>query len=174
MNSGLDGNAGRPGEDVIGLSVWVPNGLTQGVLGDIMAWKQPDPAAIERNKCLQKPKIAIESSERPTAVVGWRPSGKSRLEGSGRAWDAGKFLVETPKHDILMRIAGGGRHREVIWEMSGNMLPSSDLRSGKRRGRSPDEHSGFYREGRARYRSLVLSCLMVPARRDVCFRAGGV
>ena len=43
----------------------------------IVDWQRLDPVAIERDKRLLKPKIVIESSERPTGVVGRRSSGDS-------------------------------------------------------------------------------------------------
>jgi len=71
MSSGLDGNAGRTGGDATGLSVWVPNGHTQGILGDIMAWKRSDPALVGQKKCLPISRSAVESSKR--ADGGRRP-----------------------------------------------------------------------------------------------------
>jgi len=55
------------------------NAPKQGVLGCIMAWQRPDTPSAERRECLLISRSAIDSSERPTAVVGRRPSGKSRL-----------------------------------------------------------------------------------------------
>ncbi len=54
---------------------------------------------------------------RPTARVGRRPSGKSRLRRTApeRAWEAWNTLVETPKPGRIENIAGDGRQREVIW-----------------------------------------------------------
>ena len=56
------------------------NTATQAALGCNMAWEWPDPAAIEQKNYLLISRSAIESSERPTAVVGQSPSGKSRLK----------------------------------------------------------------------------------------------
>jgi hypothetical protein len=37
-------------------------------------------------------------------------------------------LAEAPERGMIMHIAGGGRRREVIWEMSANLfLPAADV-----------------------------------------------
>ncbi len=81
------GNAGQhghpPGEGESygeGLRESPMNAPTQGILGDIIAWKRPDTPSTEHKECLLISRSAIESSERPTAVVGRRPSGKSRSQ----------------------------------------------------------------------------------------------
>ena len=56
---------------------------TQGVLGGIMAWQRQDTPSAEQRKCLLISRLAIDSSERPTAVVGRGPSGKSRADKRG-------------------------------------------------------------------------------------------
>jgi len=76
-----------PAGDGEGLCGSAMNACAKAGFDDIMGRRRPDPAAIERNKCLLKPKIVIESSERPTAVLGRRPSGKSRLTWS---WPAAR------------------------------------------------------------------------------------
>jgi len=48
-----------------------------------MARKRPDLLAVEQKKHLLTSRSVIESSKRPTAVVGRRPSGESRLRQSG-------------------------------------------------------------------------------------------
>ena len=55
------------------------NASTQAALGCNMAWKRSYPAVIEQKECLPIPRSTIDSSQRPTAVVGWKPSGKSRM-----------------------------------------------------------------------------------------------
>ena len=57
------------------------NAPTQGVLGDTMAHQRSNRAAIEQKERLPISRSAIESSERPTAVVGQSLSGKSRNKG---------------------------------------------------------------------------------------------
>ncbi len=69
--------AGEGGGD--GLRGSRMNASAQATLGDIMPWKRSDRAAIEQKKCLPIFRSVIEPSERPTAVVGQSPSGKSRL-----------------------------------------------------------------------------------------------
>jgi len=49
--------------------------------GRIMAWQWPDTSSIKQNECLPISRSAIESSERPTAIVGQSLSGESRPEG---------------------------------------------------------------------------------------------
>jgi len=73
-------------------------------------------AEITQNARGQRRRSTHDRENAPSRAHG---SGLRRcLEGSGRAWDAGKYLVETPQHGILAKIAGGGRQREVIWEIS--------------------------------------------------------
>ena len=50
--------------------------------GNIMARKRPDLLAVEQKRHLLISRSVIESSERPTAVLGWRPSGKSQISVS--------------------------------------------------------------------------------------------
>ena len=72
--------AGEGGGDGDGLRGSPMNAPTQGVLGSIMAWQRPGTPSTEQKECLPIPPSAIESSERPMAVVGRRPSGKSRVK----------------------------------------------------------------------------------------------
>ena len=69
---------GGNGTGLLGSAI---NASTQAALRSNMAWKRSYPAAIEQNKCLLISRTAIESSERPMAVVGQRPSGKSQHKG---------------------------------------------------------------------------------------------
>ena len=55
------------------------NAPTQGVLGGIMAWQLSDTPSAGQRKCLLISRSAIDLPERPTAVVGRTPSGKSQL-----------------------------------------------------------------------------------------------
>ena len=74
VETARDGGGG--GESLRGLPV---NTFAQGVSGEVMAQERSDTPSIERRRCLPISPSAIESSERPTAVVGHSPSGKSRI-----------------------------------------------------------------------------------------------
>jgi hypothetical protein len=69
---------GRRG-DGTGLLGSAMNASTQAALGCNMAWKRSYPAVIKQKECLPISRSTIDSSQRPTAVVGWKPSGKSRI-----------------------------------------------------------------------------------------------
>jgi len=71
--------AGEGGGDADGLRGSPMSAPTQGVLGDIMAWQRSDTPSAEQKECLVVSRSAIDLPERLTAVVGWKPSGKSRL-----------------------------------------------------------------------------------------------
>ena len=73
--------AGEGGGDADGLRGSPMNAPTQGVLGGIMAWQRPDTPSAEQKECLLISRSAIDLPERPTAVVGRTPSGKSRVKG---------------------------------------------------------------------------------------------
>jgi len=51
----------------------------QAALGEIMTWRRWDYLVVEQKTCLLTSRSVVESSERPTAVVGQGLSGKSRL-----------------------------------------------------------------------------------------------
>ena len=51
------------------------NAPTQGILGGTMPRKRSDPVALRQEKWLPISESAVESSERPTAVVSQGPSG---------------------------------------------------------------------------------------------------
>lgn len=74
--------AGEGGGDGDGLRGSAMNASTQAALGDIMARKRPDLLAVEQEKHLPISRSVVESSERSTAVVGRRLSGKSRFRGA--------------------------------------------------------------------------------------------
>lgn len=74
VETARDGGGG--GESLRGLPV---NTFAQGVSGEVMAQERSDTPSIERRKCWPISPSAIESSERPTAVVGHSPSWKSQL-----------------------------------------------------------------------------------------------
>ena len=80
MTAAYDEPAGGCGGDGTGLPASVTDGRVQGVLSRIMARKRPDLPAVEQKKRLLVSRSMVESSERPMAVVGRRPSGKSRLK----------------------------------------------------------------------------------------------
>jgi len=71
--------AGEGGGNADGLRGSPMNAPTQGVLGGIIAWQRPDAPSAEHKECLLISRSAIDLSERPTAVVGRRRSGKSQL-----------------------------------------------------------------------------------------------
>ena len=79
MTAVHDETAGRRGGDGTGLRGSATDAPTQGVLGSVMAWQRPGTPSTEQKECLRISPSAIGSSERPMAVVGRRPSGKSRL-----------------------------------------------------------------------------------------------
>ncbi len=72
------------------------NAPTQGVLGGIMDWQRPHTPSPEQEECLLISRSAIDLSERPTAVVGRTPSGKSHLK---------KYRAKliTPEEDALWK-----------------------------------------------------------------------
>ncbi len=77
MTPTKDATAGGRGGDGNGLRQSATEASTQAVSGTIMAGQRPDTARTEQRR-LPIPRSAIESSERPMAVVGRGPSGKSR------------------------------------------------------------------------------------------------
>ena len=86
------------------------NGPTQGVLGDIMVCERPDTPSAEQKEGLLISRSAIDSSERPTAVVGQGLSGKSRLKlprhPYGRAY--GWYIIQGAGHwEMIMKWVGG-------------------------------------------------------------------
>ena len=85
----------RDGDGLRGSPINAP---TQGVLGGIMAWQRPDTPSAEQKKCLLISRSAIDTSERATAVVGRRPSGKSRAKELYHACTdaAGKGRADLP------------------------------------------------------------------------------
>ena len=58
------------------------NASAQGVLGEIMSPKRSNTPCAEQKTRLPISRSVINSSERPMAVVGQRPSGKSRIKVS--------------------------------------------------------------------------------------------
>jgi len=74
-----DETAGGCGGSGTGLPEPRSNTRRKGVSDRIAPRKRVDTPSIEPIRCLLISGIVIESSRRPTAVVGMRPSGKSRL-----------------------------------------------------------------------------------------------
>ena len=70
------GEGERNGEGLRGSPM---NASARVGLANIMARKRPEAPSIQQKRRLRMLESAIESSERPMAVVGWKPSGKSRL-----------------------------------------------------------------------------------------------
>lgn len=64
------------GEGLRGSPIHAP---IQGILGDIMTRNRPAPSSIGQEQYLPIPRPVIESSQRPTAVIGEKLSRKSRL-----------------------------------------------------------------------------------------------
>ncbi len=56
------------------------NASTGAASGNMMARRRADIPSAEQKECLLISRSVIESSERPTAVVGWKLSGKSRVK----------------------------------------------------------------------------------------------
>jgi hypothetical protein len=54
------------------------NASTQAAWGDIMARRRPEDLVVEQKECLLIMRSAVESPKRPTVVVGWKLSRKSR------------------------------------------------------------------------------------------------
>jgi len=69
------------------------DGFTQAASGDIMARRRLDYRAVEQMKSLLITRSAVESSGRPTAVVGQRLSGKSRFTALGATWEAAVSML---------------------------------------------------------------------------------
>ena len=88
------------------------NAPTQGISGDIMARKRPATPSTDQRECLLVPRSAIESPERPTAVVGHGPSGKFRSISLRSSARAGRVI---PKARIL----------SLIWMPSSGKAPFS-------------------------------------------------
>ena len=80
MTPGTDKTAGGRGGDGEGLCGLAMDASARVGLPAIMARDRPDCPVIQQNWCLWTMESALESSGRPTAVVGRRPSGKSRLK----------------------------------------------------------------------------------------------
>jgi hypothetical protein len=75
------GTAPEGGVDGDGLCGSVKNASAGGGLGDIIALGKIDSPVIQQNRRLRMLESALDSSERPTVVVGQRLSRRSRLRG---------------------------------------------------------------------------------------------
>ena len=64
-----------------GRQSWREIGRTNHRQGPILGIERPNTPYAEQRECLLISRSAIDLPERPTAVVGRRPSGNSRVEG---------------------------------------------------------------------------------------------
>ena len=84
MTAGDGDIAGGPGSNRAGLFAPAPKPLPKAVSGRITARRQTDAELREPKTASISPGDTIESSERPTTVVGAASSGESRLTGPGQ------------------------------------------------------------------------------------------